>query len=884
MNALAQSAKQNKFTPTTNTSNLLVQRKCACGGASKLGGQCSECEKKKLVGVNASLIQPKLKIGQPNDKYEQEADRVADEVMRMPESNVQRQLDTGEEKETIQRKPIASQITPLVQRQASGEDDEEQVQLKSHVSSGIIQRQEPDAKSKSNEEETKEALKKTAEAFLETAPGKAIVKKGKEVVTTLPGLVITGTAAVGAVTTLIATNKALPIQAPAIPLDIIHPGLSMKITVEGPLRAPTKAMISFSGKFGLPKRQGRQKPAKTESEKLREENTRMQREQFEFREALKTPKEKARDRQMLVHQMSKRLVLPGLKSQEDVPPIEKEKEETAIQRKETNNSAEVGADTSMVRDVTQSAGDRLDVATRGFMEQRFGHDFSQVRIHTNSAASFSARALNAQAYTTGHNIVFTPERYKPQTHAGRKLLAHELTHVVQQSNKGAFDCSDKESQKILVGDYLRFPMIQRAIEFDKTAAQSTLQIIDPETGKESESAPALEAFVHGLWKYLAINVKVENYTITDPQYDTRREEEVAKLFKRHFTPAVEVVKSTNTGITGSDRFVDERKVIDVKEALKTWVDVRTDIYKRIDDFFDTEILTDKTAANLVGTGKGKGDVSINPNYLKNTVISKAVSESFDWFWILLHETRHLKGEEDPHPTSSSDAVIKKERKQALVGQFGDKNRVSLLGEAVSTLNILRTGFGLPLRTNYSDDGIVFFTTEGPIGLAEDRRKKDSETSSNLRQEFKGARFSDNDRPTKASDLTLPDKFIKEDRERQKRLLDKLIVGNGTSFWKGHTTNQKTGLRSPYVVSLKGKSPNITGEYSYETESGGRVKGTISNGVTTTFANVSLNLNWNDTDGADGRGFFTFDGLETLEGLWDFGTDNSVGGLWDLSVS
>ena len=81
MNALAQSTKQNKIAPVSRVPSLLVQRKCACGGVSKLGGQCSECERKKLVEGNAPLIQPKLKIGQPNDKFEQEADRVADQVM-----------------------------------------------------------------------------------------------------------------------------------------------------------------------------------------------------------------------------------------------------------------------------------------------------------------------------------------------------------------------------------------------------------------------------------------------------------------------------------------------------------------------------------------------------------------------------------------------------------------------------------------------------------------------------------------------------------------------------------------------------------------------------------------------------------------------------------
>ncbi len=419
----------SSFTPAPFN---LVQRKCACGGSARLSGECNSCQKDKLISGNVSLIQPKLEISQPNDKYEQEADRVADEVMRMPEPGVQRQVKPGEEKEVIQRKSIASKIKPLVQRQVSDEEDEEQVQLKSNASSGTIQRQEPDGKPKSNEEETKEALKKTGEAFLKTAPGKAIVEKGKEVATTLPSTVITGTAAVGAVSALIATNKALPIQAPAIPLDRLHPGLSMRITVEGPLRAPTKAMISFSGKFGLPKRQGRQNPVKTESEKLREENARMQREQFEFRESLRTPEEKARDNQRLVDQLSKRLALPGLKSQEAAPVVEKKREETAIQRKETNNSAKVATDTSMIREVTQSAGQPLDTVTRGFMEQRFGHDFSQVRIHTDSKAADSAKSINARAYTLGQNIVFGSGQHAPHTLSGQRLLAHELTHVIQQ--------------------------------------------------------------------------------------------------------------------------------------------------------------------------------------------------------------------------------------------------------------------------------------------------------------------------------------------------------------------------------------------------------------------------------------------------------------------
>jgi Domain of unknown function (DUF4157) len=86
-----------------------------------------------------------------------------------------------------------------------------------------------------------------------------------------------------------------------------------------------------------------------------------------------------------------------------------------------------------VRDVLSSRGGRpLDPDTSRLMTQRLGEDFSDVRVHTDSAASESARAVNAHAYTVGSDIVFQSDRYAPDTDAGRRTLAHELTHVVQQ--------------------------------------------------------------------------------------------------------------------------------------------------------------------------------------------------------------------------------------------------------------------------------------------------------------------------------------------------------------------------------------------------------------------------------------------------------------------
>jgi len=98
--------------------------------------------------------------------------------------------------------------------------------------------------------------------------------------------------------------------------------------------------------------------------------------------------------------------------------------------------ASEGADTTTapasVDRVLASSGRPLESALRQDMEQRFGHDFSQVRVHSDVAAEQSAREVNAYAYTAGNNIVFGTGQFAPKTYEGQRLIAHELTHVVQQ--------------------------------------------------------------------------------------------------------------------------------------------------------------------------------------------------------------------------------------------------------------------------------------------------------------------------------------------------------------------------------------------------------------------------------------------------------------------
>lgn len=86
--------------------------------------------------------------------------------------------------------------------------------------------------------------------------------------------------------------------------------------------------------------------------------------------------------------------------------------------------------------VVAGGGAPLDAGARRFMERRFGHDFSRIRIHADDQAAASARAVHAHAYTVGNHIAFADGQYAPNTDAGRRLLAHELTHTIQQEQAG----------------------------------------------------------------------------------------------------------------------------------------------------------------------------------------------------------------------------------------------------------------------------------------------------------------------------------------------------------------------------------------------------------------------------------------------------------------
>ncbi len=189
-----------------------------------------------------------------------------------------------------------------------------------------------------------------------------------------------------------------------------------------------------------------------------------------------------------------------------------------------------------VRRVLKSSGQPLDAGTRVFFESRFGYDFSQVRVHTDAQASESAHSVNAGAYTVGRDVVFASGRFAPHTEAGKFLLAHELTHVVQQSVAGSglangsggslalqraptfSNCKTKVKGK----EDVQEKIIAQAIEDTKPLTQGALDALT--TGMpsaDSETRDAFAAHFGDIFDHDKVNAVVKVYQDIKKSLDSK---------------------------------------------------------------------------------------------------------------------------------------------------------------------------------------------------------------------------------------------------------------------------------------------------------------------------------------------------------------------------
>jgi hypothetical protein len=153
---------------------------------------------------------------------------------------------------------------------------------------------------------------------------------------------------------------------------------------------------------------------------------------------------------------------------------------------------------SPVHDVIRSGGEPLAPDVRTDMEARLGHDFGNVRVHTDGAAEASARAVNAHAYTVGSHIAFQRSAYDPDTDQGRTTLAHELTHVVQQRN-GPVDGTEAPGGIRVSDPSDRFEREAAAnatqVMSAPAAASAAPAMVQREAAEQEEEAPVQGSFV-----------------------------------------------------------------------------------------------------------------------------------------------------------------------------------------------------------------------------------------------------------------------------------------------------------------------------------------------------------------------------------------------------
>jgi Domain of unknown function (DUF4157) len=189
-----------------------------------------------------------------------------------------------------------------------------------------------------------------------------------------------------------------------------------------------------------------------------------------------------------------------------------------IQRHREPASGELTAAPASVDQILAGSGRPLDPPLREEMEHRFQQDFSRVRVHTDASAAQSAHELNAHAYTAGHHVVFGEDRFAPQREAGRRLLAHELTHVVQQS--GPASCSSHALiQRQPTANPPPSPTLKSAgVDLNDPVASGTAAIVDTVLARNKKLAPYIGDRLKGGFK-IAEKGKF-THDLTDANFDS----------------------------------------------------------------------------------------------------------------------------------------------------------------------------------------------------------------------------------------------------------------------------------------------------------------------------------------------------------------------------
>ena len=524
--------------------------------------------------LRGPTLQPKLTIGQPNDKYEQEADRVADEVMRMPEPGVQRQVEPEEEEEETRQESFTERIAPLIQRQVEAEKE-------------IIFPPE---------------LKKEKYSVKIPIP----VKKGKGLEKTLYQI------------------KLVTIKSGEKIGNIVFLGFiggAIYVDYQNKVRSWTQSQWEVQ----IIEEIYHDKTGKVLEKVLK---------------LLSKPKN---DKNQADKSSQTKLV-----TEKVTPLVQKqaeEEEEETLQTKEGSGQAPVITTDLESRIQSLKGGSQpLPESVRAFFEPRFSYDFSQVRIHSNPEAAEMARSLNAKAFTTGWNIVLGPGQYAPDTTAGKKLLAHELTHVMQQTKTRPTSAA-RTVKPFEPNEMVNYRVPKTSVEIDGSS-----------TTKVTETVVATQAITPGTTSPIATQRRGSTPGIL-PKEETKETEEKWPLgWYRRYASDEQAVELFEYWVEGHGdelvlqnekwkKYMMNNKLLERQIIKKLTTDALTrkrmleiggvnDLYGKIDIIrFHAEIENGyRTGYELLhGTNEDVGDFEIEGNFVvkKDLQISNAISVHYE---------------------------------------------------------------------------------------------------------------------------------------------------------------------------------------------------------------------------------------------------------------
>ncbi len=612
-----------------------VQRKCSNSCKQKFGFNSSGfssnriLKHKKVAGnqavqrlIKSGTLQAKLRISQPNDIYEQEADRVAEQVMRMPEPAIQKKqkcplrsdASCNEDKidsQDVMRKEASDRIRPssplgsILFRQQVPKNPEQSATPKFYDENSAPLRALPlihrliyhkDIDFYTDQVTGEWYSQKKLKSYAKSAQNQInkyktvisiLYRKLKELNDNLANLEPNKPA-----TEYINEAFYEEAQVPSVKSKVVSGGgarvlnpyddyfcyIEMPETEENPFfvfpfwqheRYHQKRCLSNKEKYyeeirkqemssnaSMSKAKGKYDPHIEQRAKVKVAN--------EFNDPIFLIKEEIEAYNLTIREIEKELTAFVSGSIDSAAKGPMSLPETySIHRKASLDQNEsliypLTSTSPDTHDVLRSSGQPLDTQTRVFFESRFGYDFGDVRVHTDPKAAESVRAVNALAYTVGKNIVFGEGQYAPGKVNGSKLLAHELTHVIQQEPvsrklETEYRCSNSCKLNLgfnFSGSSAGNQAVQRFIE--PGALQAKLKISHLGDFYEQGAYRAVEQLFR-MPDPVQISGEEMDYRIggttseTNPSYTINDIKKYLSDFNLGFTRGSEVVQNLDTG-------------------------------------------------------------------------------------------------------------------------------------------------------------------------------------------------------------------------------------------------------------------------------------------------------------------------------------------------